>query len=115
MNGPAPLNLTLVAGDDEAVEFTLTSDGTTPIDITGRTYVMQVRSNAASTGTPELAFTCTVPTGTDGKVVCVATDTATSALSIGTSYVWSLLEVANTVESTLIAGAVDVRRQVAKN
>lgn len=115
MSGPAAQNLTLVAGDDETVEFVMTSDGTTPIDITGRSYILQVRADPASTGTPNLDFTCTVPTGADGKVVCSASDTATAALAIGTTYAWSLLEVAGTIESTLIAGAVDVRRQVAKN
>lgn len=113
--GPAQQNLTLVAGDDEAVEFILTSDGTTPVDITGRSYVMQVRANPAATTTPDCAFVCTVPTGTDGRVVCLASDTATAALSTATTYSWSLLEVAGSVESTLIAGQVDVLGQVAKN
>ena len=113
--GPAQQNLTLVAGDDEAVEFVLTSDGTTPVDITGRTYVMQVRATPSGTGTADCVFTCSVPTGTDGKVVCLASDTATSALSTGVSYYWSLLEVAGSTETTLVAGQVDVLGQVSKN
>lgn len=113
--GPANQSLVVVSGDDETLEVVLTSDGTTPINITGRTYVMQVRADPAGTGTADCAFTCTVPTGTDGKVVCAANDTATSALTPGNAYFWSLLEVAGTTESTLITGRVDVQRQVAKN
>lgn len=113
--GPANQSLVLVAGDDETVEVVLTTNGTTPINITGRTYVAQVRNDPSSTGTADLAFTCTVPTGTDGKVVCAASDTLTAALVPGRAYYWSLLEVAGSIETTLIAGRVEVERQVAKN
>ena len=113
--GPAKQNLTIVIGDDEAVEFVMTSDGTTPINITGRSYFLQIRQDPDTTGTPDVDFTCTVPTGTDGKVVCLATDTQTSALVATRAYSWSLLEVSGSVESTLVLGRVDLERQVAKN
>jgi hypothetical protein len=113
--GPAKQNLVVVAGDDETVEFVLTTDGTTPINITNRSYVMQVRQDPSATGAADAEFTCTVPTGTDGKVVCTASDTVTAALDASKQYSWSLLEVAGSVESTLLIGKVDVERQVAKN
>jgi hypothetical protein len=113
--GPAKQNITIVIGDDETFEFVLTTDGTTPIDITGRTYVMQVRQDPDTTGAPDVDFTCVVPTGTDGKVVCSASDSLTAALNATKAYAWSLLEVAGSIETTLVAGRVDVERQVAKN
>lgn len=111
---PSRLDLDIVAGDDETVQFVITTNGTTPVDLTGRSYVMQVRADPAATNTPECAFTCTVPTPANGTVVCVAADTETDNLIPGNVYWWSLLEVAGSGESTLIGGRVQVAYQVSK-
>ena len=113
--GPVYQSMTLVAGDDEVVEFILTSDGEQPLDITSRSYYMQVRNDPSLAGPPECTFTCTVPIGTDGRVVCVANDTQTQNLVPGREYHWSLLEVVSGMETTLITGEVEVERQVSKN
>lgn len=111
---PTKLDLNLVAGDDETIQFVITTNGTTPVDLTGRSYVMQVRTVPSSTTTPECAFTCTVPTPANGTVVCVAADTETDNLTPGNVYWWSLLEVSGAGESTLVQGRVNVAYQVSK-
>jgi hypothetical protein len=115
MSSPARLDINIVAGDDETVQFVVTTDGTTPVDLTGRNYLMQVRADPAGTNTAECTFTCTVPTPANGTVVCVAADTETDNLTPGQTYWWSLLELAGSVESTLVGGRVTVQYQVTKD
>lgn len=114
MAEPANVDLTIVAGDDEVVQVTITTDGTTPVDITGRTYAMQVRADPAGTGTAECVFTCTVPTGTDGVVTCTAADTQTDNLTPGDAYRYDLVETAGTTTTTLMRGKVNVIQKVTK-
>lgn len=115
MSNPTKLDLNLVSGDDETVQFVITTDGTTPVDLTGRSYLMQVRADPASTNTPSCTFTCTVPTPANGTVLCVAADAETDNLAPGTNYWWSLLEVVGSNESTLVQGRVTVQYQVTKD
>ena len=115
MSNPARLDLTnLVAGDDISITVTIVDDTGTPVDLTGRSYVAQIRKDPTSTTSPDLAFTCTTPTPANGEIQLVASDTATSALSISNTYWWSLLEVVGSVETTLMFGRVTVMSQIAK-
>lgn len=116
MSSPARQDLTnVVAGDDYSLTVVIVDDNGTPVNLTGRNYVAQIRQDPTSTNTPNVSFTCTVPTPANGTVELVASDTATSALSSTTTYWWSLLEIAGSVETTLIFGRVTVLPQVAKN
>lgn len=114
MAQPANVDLVLVAGDDETVEVTITTDGSTPVNITGRTYAMQVRADPAGVGTAECVFTCTAATGTDGKVTCVAADTQTDNLTPGDGYWYDLVETVGTTTTTLIRGRVTAIQKVTK-
>jgi hypothetical protein len=112
MAAPAKQDLTITRGDTEVVEVTITSDGTTPITITGRTYSSQMRS------TPDIAAvaitgTCTVTDGANGqmKVTFAAADTAD--LDPGYLY-WDLQENASGVITTILSGTVTVLADVTR-
>lgn len=110
---PGNRPITIYQGDDYTHTVTLTSDGTTAVNITGRTYTAQVRT-AADVLT--LTFTCTVPVGSDGRVVITAADTLTAALSAtpaAAGLAWSLHEqTAGGQDQTLLEGPVSVRARV---
>lgn len=95
---------TTYTGDDVSHTFTFTSDGTTPINITGRTYTMKAFD---AQGNVDATFTCTVPTGTDGKVAVTLGNTTTTALGVG-SWHYSLVENASGVITTLVVGSFTI-------
>ena len=112
MAAPATQDLTITRGDTETIVVTLTTDGTTAIDVTGRTYTAQLRS------TPDISvisasFTCTVTNGAAGQVTCVMTSTASAELSPGFFY-WDLQENASGTISTVLAGTVTVLADVTR-
>lgn len=113
MAQPAPQDLIITRGDTEVIVATLTSDDNgTPINITGRTYRAQIRSTQDST-TIKASFTCTVPTGTDGKVTCTLSAADCATLTAG-RYYWDLEETASGVVSTILAGDVTVLADVTR-
>ena len=112
MAAPATQDLTITRGDTETIVVTLTTDGTTAIDVTGRTYTAQLRS------TPDISvisasFTCTVTNGAAGEVTCVMASTASAELSPGFFY-WDLQENASGTISTVLAGTVTVLADVTR-
>lgn len=112
MAAPATQDLTITRGDTETIVVTLTTDGTTAIDVTGRTYTAQLRS------TPDISvisasFTCTVTNGAAGQVTCVMSSTASAELSPGFFY-WDLQENASGTISTVLAGTVTVLADVTR-
>lgn len=112
MAAPATQDLTITRGDTETIVVTLTTDGTTAINITGRTYTAQLRS------TPDISvisasFTCTVTNGAAGEVTCVMSSTASAELSPGFFY-WDLQENASGTISTVLAGTVTVLADVTR-
>lgn len=112
MAEPATQDLVFVRGDTETVSVTMTTDGTTAIDITGRTYSSQLRTAPDATVVSATA-TCTVPTGTDGKVNVVFSATGTASLSPG-YYYWDLQENASGTITTVLKGQVTVLADVTR-
>jgi hypothetical protein len=112
MAQPADQDLIITRGDTETLVVTITTDGSTPVDITGRTYRSQIRSQQDST-TIKATFTCTVTSGASGEVTCILSPTSTSALSAGL-YFWDLEENASGVISTILAGNVTVLADVTR-
>lgn len=100
MSAPGVRNDSVVQGNDYLHTVTITSDGTTAVNITGRTYTAQVRD---ADGTLILTLTCAVPTGTDGVVNITATDTLTLALTPGV-YTWALQELSGSTTTDILAG-----------
>lgn len=115
MANPAKLDLILVSGDDETIELELVDETGAPIDLTGRTYHLEVRHDRLSTGTADCTFACTMLNPTLGVITCFAATTETDNLTPGDTYYWSLLESAAGHASTLITGRVAVLAQVTKD
>ena len=112
MAQPADQDLIITRGDTETLVVTITEDGSTAVDITGRTYLSQIRSQQDST-TIKASFTCTVTNGAAGEVTCVLSSTSSAALSAGL-YFWDLQENASGVISTILSGNVTVLADVTR-
>ena len=112
MAQPADQDLIITRGDTETLVVTITTDGSTAVDITGRTYTSQIRTQQDST-TIKASFTCTVTSGAAGQVTCVLSATSSAALSAGL-YFWDLQENASSVISTILAGTVTVLADVTR-
>ena len=112
MAQPADQDLIITRGDTETLVVTITTDGSTAVDITGRTYSSQIRTQQDST-TIKASFTCTVTDGAAGEVTCVLSSTSSAALSAGL-YFWDLQENASSVISTILAGTVTVLADVTR-
>ena len=112
MAAPARQDLTITRGDTEVVEVTITTDGTTAVDITGRTYASQMRSTPDITAIA-ITGTCSIVSAVNGqmKVVFAAADTAD--LDPGYLY-WDLQENASGVITTILSGTVTVLADVTR-
>ena len=112
MAAPATQDLTITRGDTETIVVTSTTDGTTPIDISGRTYSAQLRTS------PDIAiisasFTCSVTNGPNGVITCVLPASSSALLDPG-YYYWDLQENASGTISTLLSGTVTVLADVTR-
>jgi len=112
MAAPGIQNLTFVRGDTETVQVTMTSDGTTPVDITGRTYAAQMRT------TPDIAAisataTCSITNAVNGVMNALFTATSTATLDPG-YYYWDLQETNGATVTTVIQGTVNVLPDVTR-
>lgn len=112
MATPAAQNLTIVRGDTETLVITVTSDGTTPINVAGRTYRAQIRREKDS-GTVSAAFNCSVTNAAAGQVTCILSANDSALLTAGTSY-WDFEENNGGIVTTIIAGAVTVLADVTR-
>lgn len=106
MSGPAKQNLQVVRGDTLTLVATMTTDGVTPIDITGRTYAMQIRTSPDATSATA-TFTCTVTNAAGGVVTCTLAASTTATLD-PQNYSYDLQETASGVVSTIMSGIVKV-------
>lgn len=109
---PADQDLTITRGDTETLVMTIMAGESTPVDITGRTYRAQIRSQQDST-TIKASFTCIVTSGTSGQVTCTLSATDSASLSPGL-YFWDFEENASGVVSTIISGNVTVLADVTR-
>jgi hypothetical protein len=112
MAAPGVQNLTFVRGDTETVQVTMTSDGTTPINITGRTYAAQLRSTPDISAIAATA-TCTITDGSNGVMAATFAATDTADLDPG-NYYWDLQETNGSVITTVLAGTVTVLADVTR-
>lgn len=102
---PAKPPLTFIAGDDETFILTICSDadGTVPVDITGRTYVMSIAPDGGSV----VASDAGTVNGAAGEVTFLFTATVTEALALA-PHRYDVVETASGAESTLIIGLLNV-------
>jgi hypothetical protein len=111
MATPGERDITFVKGDDYTHVITITSNGSTPIDITGRTYTAMIRRTKTALGTADATITCTLTTPGSGVLTLTMTDTVTGALAAG-RYWWDLQEVSGSTTTTILAGAATVLQDV---
>ena len=109
---PTKQNLSITRGDTESVVVTMTSDGTTPVDVTGRTYRAQIRTTKDA-ATIDASFTCAITSALDGEITCSMTAGDTAALVVGIHY-WDFEENNAGVVSTILAGTVNVLADVTR-
>jgi len=112
MAQPGIQNLTFVRGDTETVQVTMTSDGSTPVNITGRTYASQLRTNP-DIATISATATCSITNAANGVMQAVFSATATAALDPG-YYYWDLQENASGAITTVLQGTVTVLADVTR-
>lgn len=94
--------LSIVRGDTTILPFTLT-DGTNPINITGYTFAMQLRTSpdAASAVT----LTCAVTSGVNGQFTATLSSTDAATLTSGTQYYYDVqMTDTSSNKTTIISG-----------
>lgn len=113
MATPAEQDLVVTRGDTLTVNVTMTTNGSTPINITGRTYTSQVRANYDDP-TASASFTCTITNAASGIIQLVMSSSSTALLE-PFNYYWDLQENASGVISTVLAGAFVVLPDVTRS
>lgn len=109
---PGKQDLTITRGDTETLLVTITSDGTTPVNVTGRTYSSQMRTTP-DISTISITATCAVVNGAAGQVSVTFSATNTAILDPGYLY-WDLQENASGVITTILSGTVTVLADVTR-
>jgi hypothetical protein len=109
---PAEQDLVVTRGDTLTVGVTMTTNGTTPINITGRTYTSMVRQNYDDPS-PAATFTCTIISGAAGTLQLVMSAASTAVLRAG-NYYWDLQENASGIITTVLSGAFVVLPDVTR-
>jgi len=108
----AKQNLTVTRGDTLTLVVVMTTDGVTPLDVSGRTYAAQLRTSVDAANA-SATFTCTVTDGPNGEVTCTVSAAATALLSPAV-YVWDLQETAGSSVATVLTGTVTVVADVTR-
>jgi hypothetical protein len=109
---PAEQDLVVTRGDTLTVGVTMTTNGTTPIDITGRVYTSMVRQNYDDPN-PAATFTCTIISGAAGTLQLVMSAASTAVLE-PQNYYWDLQENASGIITTILSGAFVVLPDVTR-
>lgn len=105
MPSPAFHHLTETRGDTWSLVVNITDETTgSPVNITGRTYALQVRSSTESS-TVKAAYTCTVTNAANGQVTCTCPSSTTKNVKIG-EYVWDFEQTISGSPSTIISGTL---------
>lgn len=112
MATPAAQDIVTTRGDTVTVTVTMTTNGTTPINITGRTYAAMVRADYDDS-TPAATFVCTITNAAAGQISLVLSASQTMLLQ-PYNYVWDLQENASAIISTVLAGAFVVLPDVTR-
>ena len=94
--------LSLVRGDTTILTFTLT-DGTNPINITGYSFAMQLRTTPAATS--YVSFTCAVTSGVNGTFTATLSSTDAATLTADTAYYYDVqMTDTSSNKTTIISG-----------
>ena len=100
----------VVRGDDQSRTFQITEDdGTTPVDLTGRSYTWSIAASLG--GTVLLTGSATVSDAANGYVEVVLTDTQTATLT-EPIYSYDVVEVDGSNEATIVIGNIHTTARV---
>lgn len=111
MSSVQDVTLRIRTGFTETVSVTLSEDSV-PIDITGRTYALQVRATADAS-TTLASFTCSIVDAAAGEFACTLSATETAALTPGGG-VYDLAETYGTTKTPIIAGTAIIEKGVTR-
>ena len=109
---PAKQNITIMRGDTEVFNITLTDSASAAIDLTGSTFLSQIRYERDST-TIAASFTCSITNAAAGQVSLTLTSAASAGLTVGTAY-WDLQRTLSGVVTTLVAGKCTILADVTR-
>lgn len=113
MPAPASWNLEETRGDTWSFVANLKDETTgSPINITGRTYAMQVRPSTEST-VLTAEYTCTVTNALNGRVECVCASSITKHVKPG-QYRWDFQQTISGSPTTLVGGVLTCDGDVTK-
>ena len=94
--------LSIVRGDTTILTFTLT-DGTNPINITGYSFAMQLRTSPDAASS--VAFTCAVTSGVNGIFTATLSSTDAATLTADTAYYYDVqMTDTSSNKTTIISG-----------
>lgn len=102
-------DITINKGDDysHVITFNTRVAGVlTPTNITGRTYVAQIRARSVDTAVIA-SFVCTVAAGTGGVLTLTMANAITAALTVG-CYYWELRQTTSGIVNTVLKGEAKV-------
>ena len=106
MADPANYPLLVVIGDTKTVSLMMQDGDGAAIDITGRTYSAQIRTNVDD-ASPLATFSCSIISGAAGTMQAVISADTTSSLTAGDA-VWSLKETSSGIVTTILRGDVQI-------
>ena len=108
----ASVSLTIRIGDSKELDITFRDSAGEYINITGRTYVAQIRKTANDPNVIT-AFTCTIVNGAQGSLRCLLTSDQTSALKPGSAK-WDLQETYGSIKNTIFKGTVTIEQDISR-
>jgi hypothetical protein len=106
------LSLVIRIGDSKQINMTFRNAAGSYINITGRTYVAQIRRTADDPNVMA-QFTCQIANGAQGLLVLSLTAEQTAALRAGSAK-WDLQESYGSVTNTIFKGTVAIEQDVTR-
>lgn len=108
----AERDITIYKGDSYTHQINIKNSANTAINITGRTYISQIRKSKAS-GTIIASFTTAITDAANGVLTMSMTGNETSNINTGIYY-YDLQETNGSIITTLMGGKVTVTGEVSR-
>ena len=105
-------DITIYKGDSYTHQINIKNSANTAINITGRTYISQVRKSKAS-NTVIASFTTAITNAANGVLTMSMTGSETSNINTGIYY-YDLQETNGSTITTLMGGKVTVTGEVSR-
>ena len=109
---PAKQNITIMRGDTEVFNITLTDSAGAAINLTGSTFLSQIRYERDSS-TVAASFSCSITNAAAGQVALTLSSASSAGLTAGTAF-WDLQRTLSGVVTTLVAGKCTILADVTR-